>query len=226
MTIIRNFANTAAYISANGQYPAANVSGLATVATSGSASDITTGTLPSSVYSGPSAPVRTIYTSPATWTKPATVKAVQVTVCAGGGSGGYTGHPTWVANGGAGGAGGIGQFTAPSIPGPIAVTVGAGGAAVSTPGFGVSGNAGGTSSFGSLISASGGGAGTASPGGSSPGASGGTITTSSTVWGGSGPYSGSGSQANGGNSFSQWGIGGTPSIGASGYGAGGGVSGP
>jgi len=33
MTIVRNFANTAAYISANGQYPAANVTGLGTMAT-------------------------------------------------------------------------------------------------------------------------------------------------------------------------------------------------
>lgn len=33
MTIIRNFANTAAYIAANGQYPAANLSGQITPST-------------------------------------------------------------------------------------------------------------------------------------------------------------------------------------------------
>jgi hypothetical protein len=119
MTIIRNFANTVSYISANGQYTSANLSGtvavsqitgLANVATSGSANDITTGTLPSSVYTvGASGnQITTIYTSPAPWTKPATLKSVKVTlVSGGGGGGGGTGAGQGALPGGSGGNGGI-----------------------------------------------------------------------------------------------------------------------
>jgi hypothetical protein len=60
---------------------------------------------------------------------------------------------------------------------PFAVTVGSGGAAVSAPlgpGVGVSGNAGGTTSFAALISATGGAAGNLSPTSATSGGSGGT----------------------------------------------------
>lgn len=98
------------------------------------------------------------YTSPATWTKPAGLKAVRVTVIGGGGSAGNFATPAFPADqktGGGGGGTGIKYLDAPAIPGPVTVTVGSGGAA-SGPQVG---NAGGTSSFGPLVSATGGGGG-------------------------------------------------------------------
>jgi hypothetical protein len=85
------------------------------------------------------------YTSPATWTKPAGLKAVKVTVVGGGGSGG-TGGPSGSGCSGPGGNGGNGggalkYIDAPAIPGPVSVTVG---------------TAANTSSFGPLVSATGG----------------------------------------------------------------------
>ena len=93
MTINRNLANTATFLSANGQYASSNlsgqvassrVSGLAAIATSGSASDLT-GTIPASVGStGDNAMI--VGTASGTWTKPATVKSIKVTVVGGGGN--------------------------------------------------------------------------------------------------------------------------------------------
>jgi hypothetical protein len=104
--------------------------------------------------------VRQIYNSPATWTKPAGLKAVSITVVAGGGGGGGTpsaGDFRAAGNGGVARAGSLFNYvSAPSIPGPVTVTVGAGG----TPGpVTAPGGAGGTSSFGSFLSATGGGGG-------------------------------------------------------------------
>jgi len=59
-------------------------------------------------------PVLTAYTSPGTWTKPATVKAIQVTVV-GGGAGGGTGATNNPSGGGGGAA--IKVYPAPSILG-------------------------------------------------------------------------------------------------------------
>ena len=67
------------------------------------------------------------YVSPATWTKPAGLKAVKVTVVGAGGNGGSATSPP--ARGGAGGGGGgaaIEYIPAPSIPGPVSVTAGPG----------------------------------------------------------------------------------------------------
>jgi hypothetical protein len=88
------------------------------------------------------------YTSPATWTKPAGLTAIKVTVVGAGGNGGSaTGTPGGgVAGPGGNGAGGgvsITYIPAPSIPGPQSVTAGPG-----------------TNSFGSFSSATAGGAGT------------------------------------------------------------------
>ena len=127
MTLSRNLSTLGQAVSVSGNIPSANVSGLATVATTGSASDITTGTLPASVYTAGATgiPVLNVYTSSATWTKPATVKAIKVTVVGGGGNGGTV--PTGIVLGGAGGGGGgtsIQVYPAPSLPGPQPYTVG------------------------------------------------------------------------------------------------------
>ena len=90
-----------------------------------------------------------LFTSPGTWTKPASCTQVIVT-CVGGGGGGSS-NPV---NGSTlGGDGGIVVATGP-VTGPVSVTVGAGGA---SPGVsGQPGVTGGTSSFGPLASATGG----------------------------------------------------------------------
>jgi len=83
------------------------------------------------------------FTAPGTWTKPASVKLVKVTVV-GGGAPGVTnpgGPGTLCSSGGGGGGTGIKYIPGPSIPGPVAVTRGA----VSS-----------TSSFGAFVSATGG----------------------------------------------------------------------
>jgi hypothetical protein len=98
------------------------------------------------VYAGPST---------GTWTKPAGLKAIKVTVIGGGGSSGPTipgpGVGTGTQSGGGAGGAAIEYIDAPAIPGPQPYT--AGGAA-------------GTSSFGSpaFLSATGGSAGTNGPG--------------------------------------------------------------
>lgn len=73
--------------------------------------------------------VMQVYSSPATWTKPASVKAVKVTVIGGGGGGGSSTYPAGPAGGGGGGGGGglsYGYVDAPALPGPVTVTVGGG----------------------------------------------------------------------------------------------------
>jgi hypothetical protein len=111
--------------------------------------------------------VAQFYTSPATWTKPASVKAVRVTVLGGGGGGaGARGGPEGAIAGTSGSGGGLSieYLSAPAIPGPVAVTAGAGGAGGvalgSNPnptGNTSAGSTGGTSSFGPFLSATGGG---------------------------------------------------------------------
>ena len=104
------------------------------------------------------------YTSPATWTKPASVKAVKVTVVGGGGGGNgcrsnNEGGAEIVGRAGAGGGAAIEYFDAPAIPGPVSVTVGSSGAGGPAPGSNNSitaGSGGGTSSFGPFCSATGG----------------------------------------------------------------------
>lgn len=101
----------------------------------------------SAVASGGALQTFTIATTPGTWTKPATVKGIKVTVVGGGGSSSANNGSAATAGGGGGGAA-IRLYPAPSLPGPQPYTVG---------------TAGGTSSFGvapvTVISATGGGAG-------------------------------------------------------------------
>jgi len=107
--------------------------------------------------------IMTAYTSPATWTKPAGLKAVKVTVIGAGGNGGSGGTtppvccaPGSVTIGAPGGGGGaaVEYLDAPAIPGPVTVTVG------SAPSK--------TSSFGPFVSATGGTNGTAGSSTSAP----------------------------------------------------------
>lgn len=140
----------------------------------------------SAVGAGGALQTFTVAVSPGTWTKPATVKGIKVTVVGGGGSGGTA--PTTnsasatAAGGGGGGGAAIRLYPAPSLPGPQPYTVG---------------TAGGTSSFGvapiPVVSATGGSAG----GSASP--SGATITTLQVAGGGAGG-SGSGGNLNFGGS--------------------------
>lgn len=189
----------------------------------------------SATGAGGPAPVVTIYRSPSPWTKPAILKAVRVTVLSGGGGGAgcKAGPPAASpATGGAGGgaAGGVGYFPAASIPGPQTVSVGSAGSGGSIPAvYSVitPGSAGGTSSFGSFISATGGGAGTSGAGAA------GSITVGPTVQGYTGTDGVLGSPYKGGDSYQVQGFGGgatpqpsgrffgNPGIG---YGAGGGGS--
>jgi len=96
----------------------------------------------------------TVGTSPGTWTKPASVKSIKVTVVGGGGNAGSYGPAGGDSAGGGGGGAAIRFYPAPSLPGPQPYTVGAAGS--------------GTSSFGvapvTVISATGGAIGQQTPG--------------------------------------------------------------
>jgi hypothetical protein len=111
------------------------------------------------------------FASPGTWTKPAGLKQVKVTVVGAGGTGGNgaSNAPTQSSSSGGGGGGGgaaIEWLTAASIPGPVAVTAG-----------------GGTNSFGAFCSATAGATGgslngnsiSSTPGGAGGAGSGGTF---------------------------------------------------
>lgn len=97
------------------------------------------------------------------WTVPQGVTRVAVEVRGGGGSGAFGWDGSTTVGPGGGGGGGISKRLCQVTPGSIiAVTVGAGGAYVTTEA--TSGNAGGASSFGSFCSATGGAGGAASAG--------------------------------------------------------------
>jgi hypothetical protein len=100
---------------------------------------------------------KTIYTSPATYAPPASLKALRVTVYGAGGNGGECPNPDRAGGGGGGGGLAFEVLQAPEVPGPVSVTAGPG-----------------TNSFGSLLSATAGGAGGDAPNtsGGSPGPAG------------------------------------------------------
>ena len=151
----------------------------------------------------------TVFTSPGTFTTPASTTQIKVTVVGGGGGGG-TLAPSNLASGGGGGGAAIyvGPVTAST---PYAVTVGASVAA---------NTAGNTSSFGALASATGGGPGVNTTGAYVSGGSGGSGSagtlqmrgnpgsfdiSGSIAWGGSSFFGGGG---NGGSAGGQYGGGG------------------
>jgi hypothetical protein len=110
-----------------------------------------------------------IFTSPGTWTRPGSVTNARVYVI-GGGGGATINTP------GAAGVGGIADAFITTLSGPVAVTVGSGGAGAFT-GTAASG---GTSSFGSFLSATGGSGSTF--GSPTPGSAGtGTVSTGTTI---------------------------------------------
>jgi hypothetical protein len=97
-----------------------------------------------------------VFTSPGTFTTPASTTKIKVTVVGGGGGGG--GGPS---NNGGGGGGGAAIYVGPvTASTPYAVTVGSGGPGGTAPANGTAGN---TSSFASLASATGGSGGKISP---------------------------------------------------------------
>lgn len=107
--------------------------------------------------------------SPATWTKPTGLKYVVVEVQAGGGGGGGSTLAGRVSGGGGGGGYAKETILATSLGATETVTIGAGGAGSGT----TTGSTGGTSSFGSLVSATGGLGGEVSSGIAVPGGVGG-----------------------------------------------------
>jgi len=141
------------------------------------------------------------YASSGTWTKPATVKSIRVTVVGGGGTGGAATTPNASSVGSSGGGGGGGgaairTYPAPSIPGPQPYTVGGATA---------------TSSFGStvtVVSATGGVTGTSvgpGGGGGAGGAGGGGSNGNIAFAGSAGaPGTAAAAPAVGGSSYLGW----------------------
>lgn len=161
----------------------------------------------------------TVGTASGTWTKPASVKSIKVTVVGGGGNSGTTTPALPRVTGGGGGGTAVRFYPAASLPGPQPYTVGGAGA---------------TSSFGvapiTVISATGGGVGAAHPGGvpvfggAGGAGSNGTLNVSG---GAAGVFSASGYTGPGGDSlFGQGGAGSNQGQGLVGsvYGGGGGGS--
>jgi hypothetical protein len=155
------------------------------------------------------------FVAPGTWTKPASIKGIKVTVVGAGGSSGSSPSASAGMGGGGGGGAVIEYIAAPSIPGPVAVTAGPG-----------------TNSFGSFCSATAGAAGSGSAAGSAGAGSGGNVNIEGGAGNASGPSGGNnpggaggGSILGGGGRGGVWPPPGTPfSAGQSGgnYGGGGG----
>lgn len=126
-------------------------------------------------------PITDKFTAGGTWTKRAGVKYVRVRVQAGGGAGGGC-AATGAGDGAVGGGGEAGAysesfFAASSLGATVAVTVGAGGTAVTNG----TGNTGGTSSFGAHVSATGGAGGSAGAAGATASVAAGGSSTQTMV---------------------------------------------
>jgi hypothetical protein len=140
----------------------------------------------------------TVFTSPGTFTTPATTTKIKVTVVGGGGGGNGDGNSGSTQSGAGGGGGGAAIYVGPvTASTPYAVTVGSGGSGSTGPG-----GAGNTSSFASLASATGGGGGVGSNADYGTGGSGGAGSIGTLQIGGSGGGAGaSGATGTGGSSI-------------------------
>jgi hypothetical protein len=144
----------------------------------------------------------TVFASPGTFTTPSTTTKIKITLTGGGGSGAVGRNLSpGTANSSAGAGGGYAVYVGPvSASTPYAVTVGSGGASVG-PGV-ASGNPGGTSSFGAVVSATGGGGGIATPtAAAAPGAIGGSSAGATFTLNGGNSNPGGISSGNYGTSF-------------------------
>jgi hypothetical protein len=122
------------------------------------------GTIQTTAASAGVKPYIQVFTSSGTWTRPAGVNMVWVTICGGGGGGGGASSS---GNGGGGGGGAQCFYRYPVVvSGNVSVTVGSGGAGGAVDN---SGGNGGNSSFGSLIATGGNGGQPNGVGGSSGG---------------------------------------------------------
>lgn len=115
----------------------------------------------------------TTYTASTTWVMSSTTKVVYVQVWGGGGSGGLTTSAGGEAGGGGGGGYAERWFNASSLGTTATVTIGMGGATVTSQ---ASGNVGGNSSFGSVIAYGGGGGQGNTTGGAYGGGGGGILS--------------------------------------------------
>lgn len=80
----------------------------------------------SSAAAGGAPPTIQTFVAPGTYTKPAAIKGIKVIVVGAGGAGGTITVPSNLSSGGGGGGAAIEVLAAPALPGPVAVTAGAG----------------------------------------------------------------------------------------------------